>query len=68
MAVVAPRRLRQRGALARTRAPGEPGRLRICREILAEGRLPLLGVCLGHQGLAAAYGGHVRQVTPATAA
>jgi para-aminobenzoate synthetase len=42
--------------------PGSPGNERdfgICRELLLRARVPVLGVCLGAQGLAAAYGGRV---------
>jgi anthranilate synthase component 2 len=35
------------------------------REVLRDGRLPTLGVCLGMQGLVTAYGGRVDQVEPA---
>jgi anthranilate synthase component II len=34
-------------------------------EVLRSARVPVLGVCLGMQGLVAAYGGRVRQVEPA---
>ncbi|WP_328603306.1 aminodeoxychorismate synthase component I [Amycolatopsis sp. NBC_00345] len=43
-------------------SPG-PGRpecredFQVCEEILRDCRIPVLGVCLGHQGMAVAYGG-----------
>ena len=42
--------------------PGHPARTRdfgISRLVLTELRVPTLGVCLGHQGIAAAFGGAV---------
>jgi para-aminobenzoate synthetase len=42
--------------------PGSPDNERdfgICRELLLRARVPVLGVCLGAQGLASAYGGRV---------
>ena len=42
--------------------PGTPARgadFGICGEVILESRLPLLGVCLGHQGLGLAYGARV---------
>ncbi len=42
--------------------PGNPGRgadFGICQEVLEHGELPMLGVCLGHQGLAMVHGGQV---------
>ena len=39
--------------------PERPSDFGICREILQRGHLPILGVCLGHQGLAALHGGRL---------
>ncbi len=41
--------------------PGTPERAGICVELVRHvaGRVPVLGVCLGHQAIAAAYGGEV---------
>ncbi|MCK1797002.1 aminodeoxychorismate synthase component I [Streptomyces sp. XM4193] len=39
--------------------PHRPADFGLCAEIAAEGRLPVLGVCLGHQGIALAHGAHV---------
>jgi para-aminobenzoate synthetase len=42
--------------------PGRPDRradFGICADIIRDGELPLLGVCLGHQGLCLLYGGEV---------
>ncbi|MGW2368176.1 aminodeoxychorismate synthase component I [Streptomyces sp. NPDC001667] len=41
--------------------PGRPADFGICREIVTEGGLPTLGVCLGHQGMALLHGGEVRR-------
>jgi anthranilate synthase component II len=48
--------------------PGHPGELHdfaVGRCVLAQGEIPVLGVCLGMQGLVLAYGGRVEQVEPA---
>jgi anthranilate synthase component II len=48
--------------------PGTPtdiGDFRVGREVLVEGTVPVLGVCLGMQGLVSAYGGLVDRVAPA---
>ena len=50
------------GAIIISPGPGTPQRLAdfgICREVILEANLPLLGVCLGHQGLGYAYGAQV---------
>lgn len=42
--------------------PGTPARCKdfgICREVILESGIPLLGVCLGHQGIGQAYGARV---------
>lgn len=45
--------------------PGVPGDFAVGREVLADGRVPVLGVCLGMQGLVTAYGGRVERHPPA---
>ncbi|MDH6125722.1 aminodeoxychorismate synthase component I [Kitasatospora sp. GP82] len=39
--------------------PHRPADFGLCQGIAEEGRLPVLGVCLGHQGLALAHGARV---------
>src|SRR5262249_7823270 len=42
--------------------PGRPERSRdfgVCQQVLLEARVPVLGVCLGHQGLGYIYGGTI---------
>ena len=41
--------------------PTVPGDFGICSRLITESRLPILGVCLGHQGLCAAFGVAVRR-------
>lgn len=48
--------------------PGHPavaGDYGDCLRLTREARIPLLGVCLGHQGLAVAFGGTVDRIRPA---
>jgi para-aminobenzoate synthetase len=50
------------GALVISPGPGRPdaaGDFGGCREAILEFDLPILGVCLGHQGIATAFGGGV---------
>ncbi|GGO88633.1 aminodeoxychorismate synthase component I [Wenjunlia tyrosinilytica] len=57
-------RLEEFGKVVLSPGPGTPARdadFGICREIVERGRLPLLGVCLGHQGLALSHGGTVER-------
>jgi para-aminobenzoate synthetase len=46
---------------------GRPDRERdfgVCAEIIRRAEVPVLGVCLGHQGLCTAYGGRLVQAEP----
>ena len=45
--------------------PDDPADFAVGRELLVAARTPVLGVCLGMQGLVSAYGGRVAQVPPA---
>jgi anthranilate synthase/aminodeoxychorismate synthase-like glutamine amidotransferase len=45
--------------------PAEPRDFSVGREVLLAGTRPVLGVCLGMQGLVTAYGGTVGRVVPA---
>ncbi|MGH3370154.1 MAG: anthranilate synthase component II, partial [Nocardioidaceae bacterium] len=46
-------------------SPDDPRDFSVGRRVLLEARVPVLGVCLGMQGLVSVYGGRVRQVSPA---
>ena len=46
-------------------SPDDEHDFSVGRAVLAEARVPVLGVCLGMQGLVSVYGGRVRQVEPA---
>lgn len=41
--------------------PGKPSDAGICEELIqeADGRIPLMGVCLGHQAICEAFGGRI---------
>ena len=45
--------------------PAEPADFSVGREVLRRAARPVLGVCLGMQGLVTAYGGTVARVAPA---
>lgn len=42
-------------------SPHRPADFGLCAAIAAEGRLPVLGVCLGHQGIGLAHGAQVNR-------
>jgi para-aminobenzoate synthetase len=47
--------------------PGRPDRERdfgVSRDVIMQADVPILGVCLGHQGIALAYGGCVERTEP----
>lgn len=46
-------------------SPHDPGFFGIGRTLVREDPRPILGVCLGMQGLVTSYGGHVGRTTPA---
>ena len=45
--------------------PADPRDFAVGRDVLLRAAVPVLGVCLGMQGLVVAYGGRVEQVRPA---
>jgi anthranilate synthase/aminodeoxychorismate synthase-like glutamine amidotransferase len=45
--------------------PADPADFAVGTEVLRSARVPVLGVCLGMQGLVTAYGGRVERVPPA---
>jgi len=48
--------------------PGHPGDVEdfaVGRQLLRQDRIPVLGVCLGMQGLVQAYGGRIERIEPA---
>ncbi|MFG2503200.1 aminodeoxychorismate synthase component I [Streptomyces sp. NPDC048441] len=57
-----PRMLKEFDSVLISPGPGSPDRpedFGICREIIDGGELPILGVCLGHQGIAHSLGARV---------
>ncbi|MFG1926949.1 anthranilate synthase component II [Cryptosporangium sp. NPDC048952] len=65
---LAPADTRSRSHIVLSPGPGrpdDPADFRAGADILRYGRIPVLGVCLGLQGLVTAYGGKVRPIEPA---
>jgi anthranilate synthase component 2 len=46
-------------------SPDDVGDFSVGREVLLQASVPVLGVCLGMQGMVSVYGGRVRQAPPA---
>lgn len=44
--------------------PDKPGDFGICSQVIREASVPVLGVCLGHQGLCHVFGGEIDYLTP----
>ena len=44
--------------------PEDPARVGVCRAIVEHATVPVLGVCLGHQALAVAFGARVVRIGP----
>lgn len=46
--------------------PATPDKAGICMDVIhqASGHIPILGVCLGHQAIGAAFGGQINRIDP----
>ena len=47
-------------------SPGPADKAGICMDVIhqASGHIPILGVCLGHQAIGAAFGGQINRIDP----